>query len=90
MKRNSFILPDHLKKYSMTRLQEQLREKDRQRKRSERQGQNDSPTSEHTIKEQHRRIASRERERKRMDEARATQSQMIRRPKWPVPKNANQ
>ena len=35
MKHNSFILPDHLKKHSMTRLQEQLRKEDRQRKRRE-------------------------------------------------------
>jgi hypothetical protein len=35
--RSSFILPDHLKKFSMTRLQEQHREQERQRKRMERQ-----------------------------------------------------
>jgi len=90
MKRNSFILPDHLKKYSMTRPQEQLHKKDRQRKRTERQGQNDIPTSEHRIEEQHCRIASRECEMKQMDVARAARSQIIRRAKGDVPKNANQ
>jgi hypothetical protein len=97
MKRNSFILPDHLKKYSMTRLQLQLREQGRQRKRMERQGQNDSPArqndspaSEHTTREQQRRAAGRERERKRMDEARAARSQMARRAIMTTPDNANQ
>ena len=44
-KRNSFILPDHLKNYSMTRQQEQLCKQDKQRKRREQQGQNGSQTS---------------------------------------------
>ena len=67
--RSSFILPDHLKKYSMTRLQEQHQEQERQRKRTERQ--------DHA--EQQRMIASRERERRRMEEARAARSQTARR-----------
>jgi len=71
MKHNSFILPDHSKKYSMIRQQEQFREQDTQRKRREQQGQNASQTSKHTMEEQHWRIESRECERKRMDEARA-------------------
>ena len=97
MKRNSFILPEHLKKYSMTRLQLQLREQGNQRKRMGRQGQNDSPArqndspaSEHTTREQQRRAAGRERERKRMDEARAARSQMARRSIMTTPHNANQ
>jgi hypothetical protein len=45
MKHNSFILPDDLRKYTMTRQQEQISEQDRQRKRMERQGQSDSTES---------------------------------------------
>ena len=60
--RSSFILPDHLKRYNVTQLQEEHREQERQRKRRERQGH-----AEH----QQRMIASREPKRRRMEEARA-------------------
>jgi hypothetical protein len=79
MKRNSFILPDNLRKYTMTRQQEQIREQDRQRKRMQRQGQSDSTESVSTSeKEQHMALV-RERESRRMNEARAACSRTMQR-----------
>ena len=79
MKRNSFMLPDHFRKYSMTQQQEQMREQDKQRKRTERQGRNGSQQNVHTPEEERHRALSREREKKMMDEARAARSQTARR-----------
>ena len=78
MKRNSFILPDNLRKYTMTRQHEQIREQDRQRKRMERQRQSDSTESVSTPEEERRRALVRERERRRMNEARAPRSRTMR------------
>ena len=79
MKRNSFILPDDLRKYTMTRQQEQIREQDRQRKRMERQVQSGSTESVSTPEEEQRRALVREREKRRMDEARSARSRTIQR-----------
>jgi hypothetical protein len=79
MKRNSFILPDDLRKYTMTRQQEQIREQDRQRKRMERQVQSESTESVSTTKEERHMALVREREKRRMDEARSARSRTIQR-----------
>ena len=79
MKHNCFILPDHLRKFSMTRQQEQMREQDKQRKRNERQGQNVSQQSLCTPVGEWHRASIREHEKKRMDEARKACSQTVQR-----------
>ncbi len=79
MKRNCFILPDHLRKFSMTRQQKQMHEQDKKRKRNEWQGQNVSQQSLHTPAEEWCRASIREREKKRMDEAREACSQTVQR-----------
>ena len=63
----------------MTRHQEQMREQDKQRKRNERQGQNVSQQRLHTPEEERRIASIREREKKRMDEARKAHSQTVQR-----------
>ena len=84
--RSSFILPDHLKRYSMTRLQEERLEQERQKKRRERQEecleqerQNKRREHHGQTEKQQQMIASKEGERKRMEEARAARSQTVRR-----------
>ena len=74
MKCNSFILPDDLRKYTMTRQQEQIREQVRQRKRMERQVQSGSTESVSTPEEERHRASVRECEKRRMDEARSAHS----------------
>jgi hypothetical protein len=84
--RSSFILPDHLKRYSMTRLQEERLEQERQKKRRERQEERleqerNKKRRERQVQteKQQQMIASKEREKKRMEEARAARSQTVRR-----------
>ena len=77
MKCSRFMLPDHLRKYSMTRQQEQMHEQEKQRKRMERKGQNRSQQSVHTPEEERRRALIREHEKKRTDTARATRCQTL-------------
>ena len=56
-----------------------MHEQDKHRKRMERKGQNGSQQSVHTPEEERRRALIREREKKRMDEARAARSQTMQR-----------
>ena len=77
MKHNSFILPDDLRKYTMTRQQEQIREQDRQKKRMERQVQSGSTESVSTPEEKWSRALVREHEKRRMDEAKSACSRAV-------------
>jgi hypothetical protein len=73
------MLPDHLRKYSTTRWQEQMCKQDKQRKREKRQEQNGTQQNVHTPEEEWHRALIREHEKKTIDEARAAHSQTMQR-----------